>query len=398
MLSAMARPAFTLAALATAAIPGLEVASCRPRSSGTGGDFDSAEIVARDGQHLIVRVPRHQRADRDQSADLVALAALTAGARARLPFEIPEVVGQTPVGPTRAVVYRFIPGEKRSASALTGTTELAGALGAAIGAIHALPTAVVRDAGLPVSTAAAARADTAGLIADAGNTGRVPAALLRRWDEAIDTEAMWQFTPTVINGELAADSFVSVGDHIAGVLGWSALAVGDPARDVHWLFSARGSFAPLAQDSYRLARGGSHDPALARRALLLGELELVRWLMHGISTRNDEIVADAVGLLDNLVEHVHGEGLPSLTTATGPILSVGEVERLLENTPSVLAYGDPVPSIDAEGPEPIAYLNPWVEEANEAPAQTDSPAPFNPDQVATEPIISPQREINSASE
>src|SRR5699024_3683883 len=91
-LDGMARSHLTLAALATSAVPGLDVTSAREHSYGRSGDFDSAVLERSGGAPLIVRVPTHQAAESDQSAELVALAALTSGVRSLLPFAVPTVV------------------------------------------------------------------------------------------------------------------------------------------------------------------------------------------------------------------------------------------------------------------------------------------------------------------
>src|SRR5690606_42060756 len=106
----MARSPLTLAALATAAVPGLEVAAAHPIGSGAHGDFESALLTSADGQYFIIRVPTSERAEAEQSADLVALRALSTGVRKRLPFSMSSFVGQTPVGGTRAIVSEFVLG------------------------------------------------------------------------------------------------------------------------------------------------------------------------------------------------------------------------------------------------------------------------------------------------
>ena len=75
----MARSHFTLAALATSAVAGLDVVGTQPFGSTGHGDFDAALLTGRDGRHWIVRVPRSERAEAEQSADLVALRALSTG-------------------------------------------------------------------------------------------------------------------------------------------------------------------------------------------------------------------------------------------------------------------------------------------------------------------------------
>jgi hypothetical protein len=117
------------------------------------------------------------------------------------------------------------------------------------------------------------------------------------------------------------------------VIGWSALSQSDPARDLHWLLTSRGASAERALEAYVTAREGGADAHLPQRALLYGELELARWLLHGVESRDDAIIADAVALLDGLVSSVHDRSSEPLSPETGPILTVDDVERLLDGTP-----------------------------------------------------------------
>ncbi|WP_350349516.1 phosphotransferase [Agromyces sp. G08B096] len=319
--------------MATAAVPGLEVRAAAPHTRGAQGGFDAVLLRDADGRHLVIRVPRSQAAETEQSADLVALRALTPGIRSRLPFDVPDFVGQAPIDGTRAVVTEYVPGDARSADELTAESRLAESVGLAVAAIHALPSGFVADAGLPRRSAAECRDDAIALIGRAADTGRLPAALLRRWEQAADDAALWRFEPTVVNGSLSADSILVAGEHVTGIIGWSQLAVGDPAQDLHWLLTSRGAAADRALEAYLVARDGGADEHLPRRALLHAELELARWLLHGVDTHDDTIIADAVGLLDGLVSSVHDQSSEPLAAETGPILTVGDVERLLDETP-----------------------------------------------------------------
>jgi macrolide phosphotransferase len=334
----MARSHLTLAALATNAVPDLDVAHARNYSRGANGLFDSALLITRDEKELIIRVPTSQAAETEQSADLVALRALTTGNRSRLPFDVPVFVGQAPFENTRAIVYERLPGASYDADALTGHVGVAGSIGRAIAAIHGLPTAFIGDAGLVQQSALECRTSTIDLIDRAAGTGKLPAALLRRWELATDDHTLWQFTPTVIHGSLSAESFLISDDAVCAVLGWSALSVGDPARDINWLLAARGDAAETAIATYTAARQGS-DPLITQRAMLYAELELVRWLLHGVDTHDEAIVEDAVSMLDGLVDNVHSHTMNSLSPETGPVLSVSDVESMLEDTPRTAASG-----------------------------------------------------------
>jgi macrolide phosphotransferase len=329
----MARSHLTLAALATAAVDGLDVTATTGTGVSTQGDFESALLTTRDGRQLIIRVPNSQAAETEQSADLIALRALTAGIRSRLPFDVPTYLGQTPIDGTRAVVYSFLPGRHLVVDNVPAGDGLAGSIGHAIAAVHSLPTAFVGEAGLPVLSSAECHDSTSTLIETAAGTGLLPTALRDRWRDAARDASLWQFQPTVINGALSGDSVLVDGETISGVLGWSALRVGDPARDLHWILAMNSDAAESALGAYTAGRRVSTDRQFTQRALLYAELEIARWLLHGREIHDQSVVDDAVGMLDGLVDRVHNDVMNPLSTATGPILAVDDVEAMLDRTP-----------------------------------------------------------------
>lgn len=312
----MSRSHLTLAALATAAVDGLDLASTT--SFGAGGDdqFDSALLTGRDGRHFVIRVPRNERAEAEQSADLVALRALGQGIRSRLPFSVSTFIGQTPISGTRAIVYEFVYGAKARFDQLdVGTEGLSASIGRAIGSIHSLPTSFVADAGLPVLTAIECLREAVTVMDRAASTLLVPAALLGRWERAMEDAQLWQFAPTVINGSLGAESFLTAnGDaahEVTGLLGWHDLRVGDPARDLSWLVAAGPDVMASALGAYGRANR-THDRLVADRAKLYAELDVARWLLHGTQLRSSEIVEDAVSMLSGIVDEIENDMMSGL--------------------------------------------------------------------------------------
>jgi len=325
----MARSHLTLAALATSAVAGLDVAGAAPIGGAGDAEYDSALLTGRDGKHWIIRVPRTEAAEATQSADLVALRALSAGIRSRLPFTISTYGGQTPISGTRAVVYEFVYGDKASLDDLDGgTTGLAASVGRAIAAIHTLPTSFVADAGLPVLGSAECLRSAVTVIDRSAATGLVPVPLLTRWQKATEDSGLWQFQSTVINNSLSADSFLLNNGSISGLLGWQDLRVGDPARDLAWLLGARGDdVADSAFEAYVEVRPG--DRQVTQRALLYAELEIAKWLLHGTEVRSTAIVDDAVEMLAGLVDSVENDVMNPIGAQTMPSMAVDEVEEFL---------------------------------------------------------------------
>lgn len=319
-----ARPAYpgavrsplALAALATVAVPGFDAREVRAASGA--GDDDVALVTDSQRRHWVVRAPRSAAAGAALEAELALLAALAeqvdAGA---LPFDVPRVVGAAPLEEGgRVVVHRELGGRPVALDHLAPGPGVAASLGRSIAALHELPVAVVEDAGLPVYDAAAYRARRLAEVDEAARTGRVPASLLRRWEERLEDVSLWRFSPTVVHGDLSADHVLAADGAVTGVLSWGEAKVADPADDLAWLLVAAPQDAvDSILEAYQLRRTELTDPHLAERALLAGELALARWLLYGVRAGDDDVVADAVQMLDELDEQTRDVPEPGPVTS-----------------------------------------------------------------------------------
>ncbi|RLK49104.1 phosphotransferase [Microbacterium telephonicum] len=307
----MARSPLTLAAAVTSALPRTEVVRVAELTEGMSGRYDSAIATLGDGRQVVVRVAVDAEAADDLAGDARALAALSAGVRGVLPFAAPDVLGRATLKRSPALVQSFLPGYRVDAGHVPAGPGVATALADALAAVHALPTSVVRDAGLPVRTAAQVRDEAERLLDRAEATERLPFGLLRRWSTAIGTEALWRFETTVTLGGADPSSFLLSDDvhgipRVSGLLSWSGLGVGDPAQDLRWLASA-----PAARDdvlaAYSARAHRATDTMLAERARLHAELEFAAWLVHGHDAGTASVVDDAVALLESLADSVRDE-------------------------------------------------------------------------------------------
>ena len=301
----MVRSPLALAALATVAVPGLDAFDVR-RPAQPGSDFDTAVVIDGHRNRWVVRAPQHAAAGASLEAEVVLLSMLAAETESgRLPFAVPVPVGfaHLPEG-GRAAVHAEIPGEQLRLEHLAPGPGLAAALGRAIAAVHELPTSLVENAGLPAYSAGEYRQRRQAEVDEAARTGKVPPALLRRWEERLEDVALWRFRPTVVHGDLTSDRVLVHGSTVTGILHWGDACVADPADDLAWLLVAA---APDAMDSimeaYQMRRTELTDPHLTERALLAGELALARWLLYGVRTHDTEIIDDAVSMLEDLDAH-----------------------------------------------------------------------------------------------
>ncbi|MBK7271684.1 MAG: phosphotransferase [Actinomycetales bacterium] len=135
-------PAF-LAALASAAVPGLDPVSARAVAPGPAGEFDAAIVIDEQDRPWFVRCPRTPAA----GARLESAAALAALLARRLPFQVPVPKGFAALPDGRAGVYPVLPGRPLAFDALPAGPGLAADLGRAIAAIHNVDRGVFDEAG-----------------------------------------------------------------------------------------------------------------------------------------------------------------------------------------------------------------------------------------------------------
>lgn len=329
----MSNSPLTLAALATSAVPDLQVEGVRAHSAGGEGEYSSAVLSTPDGE-LIIRVPQSSTAEVRQSAELLALAAIAEGARSELPFEIPVAKGLTRAGDSRAVVTTFLPGNHISRQTLESDALLLQPIAEAIAAVHALPASLVQQAGLPVLTSEELRVQASRLVSRAAQTRLLPEVVLARWSELVDTRSLWDFAPTVIHGSFDVSQLLVSDERITGVLGWSELSVGDPAYDLAWLLDSGQEVLDSALARYSTIRGVGGMRELRARAGVYQQLAVAKWLLHGIEQHDQGVIDDAVAMLDRLVDRL-SRGSSVLDSPVG--LSEDEVKQLLEEVPEVAA-------------------------------------------------------------
>ena len=314
----------------TVAIPGLDAYDVR-RASHQGADVDAAVVLDADGKRWVVRAPQNARAGAALEAEVALLGALVQHVDAgRLPFDVPRPAGfaHLPEG-GRAVVHLQLPGRPLQLDRLGPGPGLAAALGRAIAALHELPHSTVEDAGLPVYEAEAYRQRRLSEVDEAARTRKVPAALLRRWEQALEDVALWRFQPTVVHGDLSAEHVLCSKVAPVGILGWSDAKVADPADDLAWLLVAAPQEAvdPILE-AYSLRRTELADRHLASRALLAGELALARWLLHGVRVDDAAIVDDATAMLVELEEHTAAADPPPVAVPWAPAPHRGSADDL----------------------------------------------------------------------
>ena len=327
----MRRKPIELAAIATAAVPGLTPTAVSSAPDDP-ADFDSALLLDSEGKRWRVRSPRHAEASARLETEFLVLRAFAPAVRAELPFLMPTVAGSVRLGSLTTFVYSHLSGSTRSVEELTsGPSGLAREIGSALAAVHDLPRSLVSNADLPSYTPNEFRQRRLNELDQAATTGKIPAALLRRWEHAMEDVSLWRFNPCVVHGDLHEDNLLVESGRVTAVTGWTDLRIGDPADDFAWLVASNEQdFIDAVLKSYTSSRRDVPDQHLLRRAALSAEFALAQYLVKGLAAGDQDMVSEAEGMLESLAsdiaefggQPISVEPLPAKGAPAGPAAAV----------------------------------------------------------------------------
>jgi len=304
----MSHLSLMLAARASAAVPGLTLVSTTDMSD---GEKDAAFATDTDSRAWLVELPRSDSEELNTRERIEALRAIGDGLRSRVGFGLPRIHGEINVRGKTLTVAEWLPGFRTSAAQVTPA--LTASLAEAMATVHSIPASALYDQGRPIHSANEAQRTAVGIVDRAAQTTLLPQSLLRRWEAAYEDPELWQFEPTIIHGGLRLDSFLVEGDSVTAITGWRALQVGDPARDVAWVTAPTAKTIQAGvENAYRGARPGA-DRRIFQRARFWAELDIARWLLHGMDHGDEDITRKATAQINELHDRVGSDMDSALT-------------------------------------------------------------------------------------
>ncbi|MDO4665155.1 MAG: phosphotransferase [Actinomycetaceae bacterium] len=314
----------TLAGLAAAALPETDFSRVYART--TTGGIAHAIVESTTGKRFEIAAPTNHA----QAAELLSelpILKLLAGLRDenQFPLQTPLPCGWAKTAVGHAFLFPQLPGTPRKSTDIWTDTHLAVGLGRALAVLHALPTTQVSSLGVPNYSLPTCRQRLLTSLKQVESSKIVPTALEKRWRAKLANETWWQAPAQFVHGAIDEDSLCFKGDTVVALQYFSSAHIGDVARDFSWFFAAA---TPQCQEacleSY-FAAGGRQDEFLTKRIELDAEMAMVRWLLHGLTTENADIVNDARVMMRDLVNFIgEGDSADTVTAAfSQPIPIVG---------------------------------------------------------------------------
>jgi aminoglycoside phosphotransferase (APT) family kinase protein len=302
-----------LAAVASAGVPGLDPVSVEALPSVPEQDFDVAFVQDTEHRRWVVRAPRSEAATARMDLTVPLLQLLAR----RLPFSVPAPRGFVELKDgSLALIYPCRPCHNLDFEEMPAGAGPAAELGRALGALHNTDPRLFDEAGMPSYDTDSYRTRRLSELDRAAESGRVPTALLARWEHALEDVALWRFAPTPTHGDLTGDQVLAVFEddsdastgRIRGITGWEDAKVADPADDFAALVEqADPATLETVLEAYAHARVERPDPNLLVRARLVAELTVLAELMRA-DTRGDELAVEGLSSrLRRLDEEVHAE-------------------------------------------------------------------------------------------
>lgn len=285
---------------ALAARHGLTIETDSIRLNEAGLDYRVAYGRTDDGEDWVLRIPR-----RDMAESIEAEAAVLQVAGAHL---VGVAVPDWLVAHAELIAYPLLPGSPAMTLDDDGapvhhvdvaSRRYAAELGRLLAAIHGIGTEHLAAAGLQPTTAAHARDERRGDLAQVAAAFTIPQELLQRWHTWLDTDSYWPAWTVFTHGEpYQAHVLVDSADHITGVLDWTTAAIGDPATDFAFQhMSAPPEVFDLTVHAYAKA-GGRTWPRLTEHCTELMSFWPVNYGKYALTTGSEEHTAAAQAMLN----------------------------------------------------------------------------------------------------
>ncbi|RBP99083.1 aminoglycoside phosphotransferase [Bifidobacterium xylocopae] len=232
-----------------------------------------------------------------------------------LGFGVEQVVryqdGSNPKGPTGDVAVAIMahsPGHTRSLKLLTA--DECSAVGTAIGAVHRIDPAALRERFYPAYSTRQIAGQLKAWISNLRKAGHVPREITDSWSRIVRTEGLWSFETCMVHGGYTDGDFLFTDSGLSAIHNWQGMQVNDPARDLAWIFAKldqAGRDAVVA--SYGRMRGSHLDDLIMLRANLWLQMEQVGDFILALDRADNERIIRFKAQVEHLAQQL-ADSLP----------------------------------------------------------------------------------------
>ncbi len=323
-----------LAALASAAVPGLRVLGTKNYVSWQDGSC--VTLVDTEGSDW--QVATTPDLDPEPLEHLFRTLTLLGEASDRrdLPFRAPKpaAVAAHPRGGL-ALVYPHLGGVVLGAAPLVRDPLFAASLASALGALHQLPVDKYSAASGALILPEERRTEYLALVEE--HRAAIPADLVARWLGALRDDTLWLYQPVPVHGSLNAEDLqVAEGCAVVGMRGFENARVDDPAYDILWLlYDADDAFLESFETAYWRGRA-EPDLHMMTRAQLIAELDTLRWYDHAVKAQSNDLKEAGLKSMREMAEELGGDLLVPAEQEVLQISFTASEEPLLRVNPHLL--------------------------------------------------------------
>lgn len=241
------RSSFEIAALASAAMPTLTVATTRRSEqfvlSGDKDGITTAVVTDTAGEEYDASIC--DTADGKERLKARARAAYVLDNThepSALGFQLDQlkvfVPGDDPTDATGNTAVLITPHINGDAFQLSGLTEAqCAAAGTSIGAIHRLRGKFIVNARYPAHASAQIHQQLEQWITSLKAAGHIPGEILKNWTSIISNENLWNFRSCPVHGGFSDGDILFTSTGVSGIRHWEDMQINDPARDLAWIFT-----------------------------------------------------------------------------------------------------------------------------------------------------------------
>ncbi|TCD54722.1 phosphotransferase [Alloscardovia theropitheci] len=288
------RSVLEIAALASAAMPELSVATTRGSEqflmSGDRKDIVTAVITSVEGIEYDVSVTsstdgKSLLKDRARAAYVLSRSKGPVGlsfALENYTLYLPGDSAQDATGDNAVFISTHIDGDAVHLTDLT--SQQCTAAGTSIAAIHRMRPGFLKAAKYRSYSALDIQNQLTSWIRNLEEAGHIPSEIIDNWKEIIATEGLWNFTSCPVHGGLTDGDILFLSNSVSAIRHWENMQINDPARDLAWVFThldkpRRDAFIA----AYSRVMGNRLDNMIWLRAGLWTQMEQVGEYMRALT-------------------------------------------------------------------------------------------------------------------